>query len=66
MRRLLAFCAAAAVTVLLTSPSHAFIEPGSVAPDFSKDELVNQNYGPIWTLYNHTLEVTVVFPLGYS
>jgi hypothetical protein len=31
-----------------------------------KDELVNQNFGPIWTLYDHTPKVTVVFVLGWS
>ncbi len=67
MRRLLVFCATASIAALLTAPSHAaFIEPGAVAPNFMKDELVNQTFGPIWTLYDQTQKVTVVFPLGYS
>jgi hypothetical protein len=66
MRRLPAICAAA-LAVLLSATSHAaIIEPGQVGPNFLKDELVNQNFGPIWTLYNQTQKVTVVFPLGYN
>jgi hypothetical protein len=66
MRRLPAICAAA-FAVLLSATSHAaIIEPGQVGPNFMKDELVNQTFGPIWTLYNQTQKVTVVFVIGWD
>jgi hypothetical protein len=66
MRRLPAICAAA-LAILLSATSHAaFIQPGAVGSNFMKDELVNQTFGPIWTLYDQTQKVTVVFVLGWS
>jgi len=66
MRRLPAICAAVLVALLAATSHAAIIQPGAVGPNFSKDELVNQNFGPIWTLYDHTPKVTVIFVLGWS
>jgi hypothetical protein len=63
MRHSLALAAAA--LVLTFGTARAFISPGTIAPDFTKHQLVDGAVGPTWNLYSHAPDVVILFVLGY-
>lgn len=49
-----------------TTPAHALADPGTAAPDFTKNQLVSGAIGPAWSLSAQAGKVVVLFVLGYS
>ena len=51
----------------LAGPARAFLGPGQVAPNFTKnEELPGSVVGPAWSLYDHQRKVIVLFVMGYN
>ena len=69
--RSLVLCAALALALVAAQlghprPAHAIADPGTIAPEFVKNEVVNGAAGPAWSLGAHAGKVIILFMMGYS
>jgi hypothetical protein len=58
--------ATAAACLAAPAPAHAIAEPGTVAPEFVKNEVVGGATGPAWSLGAHRGKIVVLFVMGYG